>query len=99
MRISDWSSDVCSSDLRFHINTPAMRLIARMHGAGWYSRQTDLFQWSALPGPTGAHPSAERAAVRPVRESAYQGNRRGLSAGGHGTHGRASCRERVGADV
>src|SRR3546814_15945290 len=29
---------------RFHINTPAMRLIARMHGAGWYSRQTDLFQ-------------------------------------------------------
>src|SRR3546814_17373774 len=29
---------------RFHINTPAMRLIARMYGAGWYSRQTDLFQ-------------------------------------------------------
>src|SRR3546814_17751480 len=43
---------------------------------------TTLFR--SLPGPTGAHPSAERAAVRPVRESAYQGNRRGLSAGGHG---------------
>lgn len=28
----------------FHFDTPAMRLIARMHGSGWYSRQTDLFQ-------------------------------------------------------
>jgi flavin reductase (DIM6/NTAB) family NADH-FMN oxidoreductase RutF len=29
---------------RLHIDTPAMKLIARMHGSGWYSRQTDLFQ-------------------------------------------------------
>ncbi|WP_317629305.1 flavin reductase family protein [Sphingomonas nostoxanthinifaciens] len=29
---------------RLHIDTLAMNLIARMHGAGWYSRQTDLFQ-------------------------------------------------------
>lgn len=29
---------------RLYIDAPAMRLIARMHGAGWYSRQTDLFQ-------------------------------------------------------
>src|SRR3546814_18439924 len=27
---------------RFHINTPALRLIARLPGACWYSRQTDL---------------------------------------------------------
>jgi len=29
---------------RLHIDTPAMRLIARMHGRGWYTRSTDLFQ-------------------------------------------------------
>jgi flavin reductase (DIM6/NTAB) family NADH-FMN oxidoreductase RutF len=29
---------------RLYIDAPAMRLIARMHGAGIYSRQTDLFE-------------------------------------------------------
>ncbi len=29
---------------RLHFDTPAMQLIARLHGSGWYSRQTDLFQ-------------------------------------------------------
>lgn len=29
---------------RLYIDTLAMNLLARMHGAGWYSRQTDLFQ-------------------------------------------------------
>lgn len=29
---------------RLHIDSPAMRLIARLHGSGWYSRQTDTFQ-------------------------------------------------------
>lgn len=29
---------------RRHLDTPAMGLIARMHGAGWYARSTDLFQ-------------------------------------------------------
>lgn len=29
---------------RLHFDTPAMQLIARLHGNGWYSRQTDLFQ-------------------------------------------------------
>jgi flavin reductase (DIM6/NTAB) family NADH-FMN oxidoreductase RutF len=29
---------------RLYIDTLAMNLVARMHGAGWYSRQTDLFQ-------------------------------------------------------
>jgi flavin reductase (DIM6/NTAB) family NADH-FMN oxidoreductase RutF len=29
---------------RLHIDTPAMGLLGRMHGAGWYSRQTDLIQ-------------------------------------------------------
>lgn len=29
---------------RKHLDTPAMALVARMHGAGWYARSTDLFQ-------------------------------------------------------
>lgn len=29
---------------RCHIDTPALRLVARMHGSGWYARSTDLFQ-------------------------------------------------------
>lgn len=29
---------------RLHVDTLAMKLVARMHGAGWYTRSTDLFQ-------------------------------------------------------
>ena len=29
---------------RLHLDTPAMGVIDRMHGAGWYARPTDLFQ-------------------------------------------------------
>ncbi|EZP72767.1 hypothetical protein BV96_01400 [Sphingomonas paucimobilis] len=29
---------------RLHVDTLAMQLVARMHGAGWYARSTDLFQ-------------------------------------------------------
>lgn len=29
---------------RLHVDTPAMALVARMHGTGWYARSTDLFQ-------------------------------------------------------
>ena len=29
---------------RCHIDTPALGMIGRMHGAGWYARTTDLFQ-------------------------------------------------------
>ena len=29
---------------RCHIDTPALQLIGRMHGSGWYARSTDLFQ-------------------------------------------------------
>ncbi len=33
-----------SDAARTHIDTPAMKLIARTHGAGWYQRGTDQFQ-------------------------------------------------------
>jgi flavin reductase (DIM6/NTAB) family NADH-FMN oxidoreductase RutF len=29
---------------RCHIDTPALGMIGRMHGSGWYARTTDLFQ-------------------------------------------------------
>lgn len=29
---------------RLHIDTPAMGLVGRLHGAGWYARTTDRFQ-------------------------------------------------------
>lgn len=29
---------------RCHIDTPALKLVSRMHGSGWYARSTDLFQ-------------------------------------------------------
>ncbi|WP_174296806.1 flavin reductase family protein [Sphingomonas bacterium] len=40
---------------RLYIDTPAMKLLARMHGSGWYSRQTDLIQmnrpsWAEMKG-------------------------------------------------
>ena len=43
--------------VRCHIDTPSLDLVARMHGSGWYARQTDLFQltrprwaeWSKTP--------------------------------------------------
>ena len=34
---------------RLHLDTPAMRLISRMHGAGWYARTTDLFKIDRIP--------------------------------------------------
>ena len=29
---------------RFYVDTPALRLVSRMHGAGWYLRSTDTFK-------------------------------------------------------
>lgn len=34
---------------RGHMDTPAMKLIARMHGGGWYARSTDRFQLARPP--------------------------------------------------
>ena len=47
-----------------HVDTLAMNLVARMHGAGWYTRSTDLFQlvrptyddWKAAHGLEGCSP-------------------------------------------
>ena len=44
---------------RCHIDTPALGLVARMHGSGWYARSTDRFQ---LTRPTYAEWRAARTA-------------------------------------
>lgn len=37
-------ADALVDPQRLHVDTLAMNLVARMHGAGWYTRSTDLFQ-------------------------------------------------------
>lgn len=34
---------------KHHIDTPKLKLIGRMHGAGWYARTTDLFRMDRIP--------------------------------------------------
>ncbi|MBO9328790.1 hypothetical protein A6B37_17510 [Achromobacter sp. HZ01] len=36
---------------RGHVDTPALGLIARMHGGGWYARSSDLFQLARPTAP------------------------------------------------
>jgi flavin reductase (DIM6/NTAB) family NADH-FMN oxidoreductase RutF len=38
---------------RCHIDTPALKLVSRMHGSGWYARSTDLFQLTRPTYPRG----------------------------------------------
>ncbi len=42
--------DAVLDPARCYIDTPALRLIGRMHGAGWYARTTDLFEMKRI-GP------------------------------------------------
>ncbi|MNT29109.1 Flavin reductase like domain protein [compost metagenome] len=37
---------------RGHVDAPALGLIARMHGGGWYARSTDTFQLARPTSPT-----------------------------------------------
>jgi flavin reductase (DIM6/NTAB) family NADH-FMN oxidoreductase RutF len=43
-------SDEAVIDAKKHyIDTPKLKLIGRMHGAGWYARTSDLFQMNRIP--------------------------------------------------
>jgi flavin reductase (DIM6/NTAB) family NADH-FMN oxidoreductase RutF len=35
--------------VKHHIDTPGLKLIGRMHGAGWYARTSDLFEMQRIP--------------------------------------------------
>ena len=35
--------------VKHHIDTPQLKLLGRMHGAGWYARTSDLFKMDRIP--------------------------------------------------
>jgi flavin reductase (DIM6/NTAB) family NADH-FMN oxidoreductase RutF len=48
-------SDHAIADLeKFYVDTPSLNLVARMHGAGWYTHTGDTF---LMPGPSAVPPS------------------------------------------
>ncbi|WP_376095091.1 flavin reductase family protein [Roseomonas sp. CCTCC AB2023176] len=54
------ADEVVLDAARAYIDTPALNLIARMHGSGWYARSTDRFQ---LDRPTYAAWLAARGEI------------------------------------
>src|SRR3546814_11321155 len=86
MRISDWSSDVCSSDLAFHVALENRGMdVARLADGGRVSEPLghDL---GALVDPHAPFPLALAGIDLGQRRDRVQGSRQ---------IGRASCRERV----
>jgi flavin reductase (DIM6/NTAB) family NADH-FMN oxidoreductase RutF len=41
--------DLVLDPAKHHIDTPRLKLIGRMHGAGWYARTSDLFLMDRIP--------------------------------------------------
>src|SRR3546814_16717240 len=74
MRISDWSSDVCSSDLRCHFWHRRQReeaLLAAKRGANYH----------AVLGIATAFPKKDRIPFRPLGQAAIRLFKRDLSPG------------------
>src|SRR3546814_8607701 len=95
MRISDWSSDVCSSDLaetRLHDAARAMEYDPDRLEA----TETRLFELRAMARKHGRQPDelAELVGEMAARLGAIEGGSAGL-AKLEAENGRASCRERV----
>src|SRR3546814_18698734 len=108
MRISDWSSDVCSSDLPVGDERLYARLVCEQIGAQLFECEyvsdaidLDRSVAEAVPIPNGK--SHERAYNRAVREAAHRLNVDAsfVGAGGYNgfLYGRASWRERVCREV
>src|SRR3546814_17668104 len=84
MRISDWSSDVCSSDLQRAYVAVAGAAVAQADGQ--FVDRGGLFQFQQR-GP-GLHAREVQAVLPRVQEQPGRGDH-------HRQPGRASCRERV----
>jgi flavin reductase (DIM6/NTAB) family NADH-FMN oxidoreductase RutF len=41
--------DAVLDPANYYIDTPALKLIGRMHGSGWYARTSDLFEMPRIP--------------------------------------------------
>src|SRR3546814_13707502 len=97
MRISDWSSDVCSSDL----HSPALLLLAdpqAQHPSGSPARCGDQRQPEVLPRHRLGTPCPARQG-KCLRLCRLLYGVRGARTLCRGEIGRASCRERGGPDV
>src|SRR3546814_15234273 len=99
MRISDWSSDVCSSDLTEHFSSMGANGFAAAIGDSWTMIPTELDPplhtgFRALLNPLFSPPRM-RAMEDKVRKAA----RHHIASFKDTEIGRASCRERVCKDV
>src|SRR3546814_2129277 len=96
MRISDWSSDVCSSDLVFHRQRQFLAVNRDAIG-----RDADVvFDIPDLDRPVGGRlEAAAELAIDPPRAIGLGGGSEGRDRGERAQQvwqiGRASCRERV----
>src|SRR3546814_20608852 len=104
MRISDWSSDVCSSDLEGRPRQPTPHRYWRHHSLEWECRRLHVRPQFPHPHEYGCgHPSLGRptslCSPLPLRlQQLYYCSPRLTKRRhprSHGKNGRASCRERV----
>src|SRR3546814_4727249 len=100
MRISDWSSDVCSSDLLGRRGCWQRRVAARGHeGGSSVSRARPVLPWRDRTHPRRRHVRHRLRRRREGDGSAWRAGARGGGSrrdgrGGKERNGRASCRER-----
>ena len=45
------TDDAVLDATKLYVNTPKLKLVGRMHGAGWYARTSDLFEMPRIPVP------------------------------------------------
>src|SRR3546814_15188969 len=77
VRISDWSSDVCSSDLRARrrIRAARIRRTAPQVGIGARGQFDELSRFRTMEGPLPAGSGRYGMALSPDRKSVVQGKR------------------------
>ncbi len=57
---------------KYYIDTPKLKLIGRMHGSGWYTRTSDLFQIPRIP--LEKWNESEAAAIASRKDQSNSGN-------------------------
>src|SRR3546814_9749218 len=70
MRISDWSSDVCSSDL---VSTDGIRTLPRLLGSQARASAPDAHVWLSASAGTGKTPGLAARAHRPLLRGVDRG--------------------------
>src|SRR3546814_13740828 len=95
MRISDWSSDVCSSDLAALTDRPLAAVVGEFEGKGFAEFKQALTEVAvARLGPMGEEMKRMVNDPQHVDSVLHEGAARARD-----KIGRASCRERVGQYV